>query len=230
MATAIKRDVQRSHQTLNLILEEIEVRKAELNGVITELAVYEGRIKSKRELFDGLYAKLANVFSTKMKGIDDLKKYEHDLSEHISKLEMARDLASVEYQMRKKATQELPEGTALLESIVKALTDQLDGLLNKINASEQELDLLKVKKLEFDAAKKQAESELVVQEGKVDVLIAKMSDIERERNNVLNSLAFEKNKLIEMQKRNTDSVIMDKRLTEEYQQVYESLPRRGKKN
>lgn len=228
-ALAIKRDIHKSQQTLGFLIQEIESRRLEKEEVETELEVVKGLLEQKRKSYGTLFVKLFTVFDKRMSKIEDLKEYEGALSTQIKKLEQARDLAAAQYEARKQASVELPEGTQYLESVIGLLTKKLDKILSDIDVKEEHLEAIKVDIKHYEEAKIQAESEKIETEQKVHSLRLKMERIDDEREATLRELAREKNKLSEIKKRDRDSAALNRRLTAEYKEVYDTLPRRGKK-
>lgn len=227
-ALAIKRDVQRSQKTLDFINQEIEIKRVDLEQAKKECEQWDNKIQQKRGLFANLHTMLFDSFNTRLKSVSDLKRYQSSLDKQIQQLEYARDLANAELQMKKQQV-ELPEIANLMDSIIQNLSEKLDGLLNQIDISEQELESLKTQKEEFKVVNKKLSNEREQQEYKVRIAMAKMEEIEKERTANLRQLAIEKSKLTEIQNREHDSAVMEGRLTKEYQKIYKSVPRRSKK-
>lgn len=227
-ALAIKRDIERGQKVLTDILNDIETKKEELKTVKAELQQEREFVERKRGLVGKVELAFASVFTARSTSAKEMEKYAASLTEQIRKLEIARDLADKQLQMKKQEVV-MPEGAEMVKSLVTELTETLSRLSAQVQMSKEELQNMETKKVELKAATTVLESEKIVQETKVRALMADMNTIETEREAVLRELATEKNKLTEIQNRERASKTLANRLTAEYQKTYQSLPHRGKK-
>lgn len=220
-ALTIKRDVQRSQVmlgNLNREIEEKRVEKQQLDTILDE----------KRSLVRRFEDMMLAVFSRRETEHDGQKKKMAQLEVTISKMETARDLLQTEINLKKQEVKE-PAGAKLMSSVIKELEQTLDALLNQIDVSEKELDAIESKKAEFAEANKQLEKEAEAQYKVVKTKRVELEAVDRKRQQILKEMAEEKQKLNLIRQRERDSEALNRRLTTEYQEVYQSLPRRKSK-
>ena len=220
-ALAIKRDVQDAQSKLEVILKSIEDKRDELANI-------EIILNEKRGLLSRFEDMAAGVFSR-----DELKVQQHTkridgLNQTISRLEAARDLLIAEVSSQHDDIQE-PEGAVLVQSLIQELEPVLERLVNQINISEKNLRSLEEQRAKFKEANSKLLSEVMEQEKKVESLRFAAKEVTESREKILRELTRESQTLNLVRQRAKNSNAMNIRLSEEYQAVYNRMPRRGKR-
>lgn len=219
-ALAIKRDVQKAQQMLSFILAEIEERNSELRSL-------DAVLDEKRGLVSRFEDMVAGVFSRGYAKVQAREKRVLALQGAISQLETARDLLEAEINLRKEEIVE-PAGAVLVQSLIAELEPILDKLLTNIDHSEKYLESLKNKTAQFEDANKRLLSEAEAQEERVEQARFAAKEANEARTKALKELARENQTLSVIRQRERDSSAMSRRLSSEYQAVYNSTPRRNK--
>lgn len=218
-ALAIKRDVEMSQQMLVALNQEIEFKQNEAQAIDTILA-------EKRSLLTRFEETMGGVFLRNTKRNDALEQKKGQLTDMITKMETARDLLTAEIKLSHEQVRE-PKGAVLVQSLISQLKPILDKLLMDIDVSEKELHDLEKKSTAFVKAHKKLATELEIKQAKVKRATSLLEQADRERNKALKELARETQQLEAIRIRENESNMMNQRLSKEYLDVYNSMPRRG---
>lgn len=220
-ALAIKRDVEKSQVILSNVLREIDERNAELrslNAILDEKRGFMARFEDM----------VAGVFSRGHIKVQEYEKHIESLTGAISQLETARDLLNAEIILKKE---EMPEsdGSILVQSLIAQLEPVLDKLLVDISQKEQYLSNLNKNVSKFEKATKLLATEAQKQEKLVEKARLAAKEATEKREVALKELARESKQLAVIRQRERDSSAMKRRISTEYQSIYNTIPRRGKK-
>lgn len=220
-ALAIKRDVEKSQVILGNILREIEERNAELrslNAILDEKRGFMARFEDM----------VAGVFSRGHIKVQEHEKHIESLTNAIYQLETARDLLNAEIILKKEQVPE-SDGSILVKSLIAQLEPVLDKLLTDISQKEQYLSSLNKNVSKFEKATKLLATEAQKQEKLVEKARLAAKEATEKREKALKELARETQQLSIIRQRERDSSAMNKRLSSEYQAIYNAVPRRGNK-
>lgn len=208
-----KRELQRlttrideKHSELEKIDREKEIKKKEVEKIRLEI----------RSLGD-------SFAENKKKHEDNLKyllNYANRLSKTIEILKNAKKSLSYSIPKRKESD----PGVTFTRSVIFHLRDELDAIDSKKSSEEEQLEKLEKRRQEYEHSLELYEQERQSAEQRLDDLHREIEESEGYREDLNKEYEKTKKKIDTIEKREKDCKVMLRRLSDDYQKVYQQVP------
>lgn len=215
----LKQDIQQATETLTALLADItEIKKLKATETKNLLHI-RNEVRDFDNKMSEFFAQKMRLFYTEKNNIAVL---------HEQKVELETNISNLRSLFTELSQTDLTPDTSLAESLVKILTETLSSLTTQIKSSETKVSELSRKETELVAIDQAISQEIAT---KSVILAAKINAtnlIEEEKQGLLDQIEREKLSLNIVKYKQNQQSVEEMRSSEEYQEVYNSLPRRNK--
>lgn len=225
-ALKIKQEIARGQREVDYLRE----RKRELAEEIEELekGARTKEVMLHRREQNLLLRKAENALAEReaqhQAAVTALQREKESLERSVRQL--ADTLTAFRSEIRALASRPVEDPTTYLRSVAEALTSAIEGLSHQYETRQEEVADLDQQVRAAQLAKERLEFDKTELEGHIASLEAQLHDTAEDHIKIAEQLAEARKQLDAIEKRERDSQVMMRRLSEDYQRVYRQLPHR----